>query len=64
MEHHELNIGDEFKTETGTWRVTDKGTRVIIAIRIDNQDPLNLVGVPYSVEEVVFDEHSIEGILD
>ena len=66
------NIGDTFANSTGKWRVTDVGTRVIVAIRIDEvsvegSDPKTLSekeasengwfdGPPYAVAEVVFDE--------
>lgn len=66
------NIGDTFASSTGKWRVTDVGTRVIVAIRIDEVTVEGSTtktlseaeaaengwfdGPPYSVAEVVFDE--------
>jgi len=35
MEHSDFHIGCEFTTDTGRWRCTDIGTRVIVAIKID-----------------------------
>ena len=35
MKHGEFEIGGEFRCGPGLWRVTDVGTRVIVAIRID-----------------------------
>ncbi len=34
MKHEDFSIGTEFLTDTGRWRCTDVGTRVIVAIRI------------------------------
>lgn len=51
-------IGDEFTTATGRWRVTDVGTRVVVAIKVSSvSDPSWLDGPPYAVVETVFDEH-------
>jgi hypothetical protein len=63
MEHKDFGIGDEFETDTGRWRVTDIGTRTVIAIRIsDHQDdPSWFNGPPYAVKEVVFDEDDVHG---
>jgi hypothetical protein len=35
MKHENFTIGLEFETGSGKWRCTDIGTRVIVAIRID-----------------------------
>lgn len=62
MQHGEFAIGTEFRTETGIWRCTDIGTRTIIAIKIsDRDDPAWLIGPPYAVAEMVFDEDDLEG---
>ncbi len=61
MKHIDFRIGTEFYTGAGKWRCTDVGTRVIVAIRIDDQVPRNLVGPPYSVAENVFDEYDFGG---
>ena len=61
MEHAEFKIGMEFMTATGRWRVTDIGTRTVIAIKLDQEDPRNYNGPPYSILENVFDEYDLEG---
>lgn len=38
MKHSEFKIGEEFQCGGATWRTTDIGTRVIVAIRIDDGD--------------------------
>jgi hypothetical protein len=38
MKHSEFKIGEEFRCGGATWRTTDIGTRVIVAIRIDDGD--------------------------
>jgi hypothetical protein len=35
MKHSDFHLGCEFTTETGRWRCTDKGSRTIVAIRIN-----------------------------
>lgn len=62
MNRSDLCIGSEFRTPTGTWRVTDIGTRTVIAIRIDRaKDESLLIGPPYPVLEFVFDEYDLPG---
>ena len=62
MEHKDFYIGKEFTCSERRWRCTDVGTRVIIAMRIDDypDDPSWYNGPPYAVAEVVFDEYDIE----
>jgi len=71
-------IGDEFRTAAGRWRITDIGSRVIVAIRIDEvkvggtsaktltgeqADKAGwLDGPPYGVAEIVFDEDDQQAI--
>ena len=62
MKASDFKIGDEFTYEDVTWRVTDVGSRVIAAIRVTGEDPLNLVGPTYSVVEFVWDEDDLEGL--
>jgi len=38
MKHSEFKIGGTFRTGAGLWRVTDMGTRVVVAMRIDGVD--------------------------
>jgi hypothetical protein len=61
MEHANFQIGMEFLTATGRWRVTDIGTRTVIAIKLDQTDPRNYNGPPYSIVERVFDEYAFGG---
>lgn len=59
-----VKIGDEFETETGKWRVTDIGTRTVVAIKLDHpEDESWYNGPPYAVAEYVFDEGDIEAIV-
>jgi hypothetical protein len=60
-------IGEEFLTAASEyhWRVTDVGSRVIVAIEIDARtlaDPFWADGPPYSVFEAVFDEYAQKGM--
>ncbi len=61
MNHSDFGLGAEFFTPAGKWRVTDIGTRTIIAIRItQNWEPIAdcwLNGPPYTVAEHVFSEN-------
>ena len=61
MEHADFQIGMEFMTATGRWRVTDLGSRTVIAIRLNQTDPRNYSGPPYSIAESVFDENDFGG---
>jgi hypothetical protein len=61
LKKNEFEIGKKFYTEAGEWRCTDIGTRVITAIQLDQSDPRNYNGPPYSISEYVFDEYDIEG---
>ncbi|MEE9345780.1 MAG: UPF0158 family protein [Methylococcales bacterium] len=61
MEKSEFHIGQEFYTESGKWRCTDIGTRIIVAIHLNQEDSRNYNGPPYSIAEHVFDEYDIEG---
>nr|CRH05995.1 protein of unknown function [Candidatus Magnetococcus massalia] len=55
-----IEIGTEFHTSSGVWRCTDKGTRTIIAIKLDSEDKSLYSGPPYMVMEYVHDEHDLE----
>ncbi|MBA8877881.1 hypothetical protein [Phyllobacterium myrsinacearum] len=61
MKLQDFSIGTEFLTATGRWRVTDVGTRVIVAIKLDNGDPTWNEGPPYAKAEIVFDETDFGG---
>jgi hypothetical protein len=61
MTKNDFEIGLEFFTAAGRWRCTDIGTRVIVAIRLSQDDPSWYAGPPFAVSEVVFDEYDLEG---
>ena len=61
MKRDDFRIGLEFFTASGKWRCTDIGTRVVIAIILDQDDPRNYSGPPYSIAENVFDEYDMQG---
>jgi hypothetical protein len=61
MEKSEFHIGQEFYTASGKWRCTDIGTRIIVAIHLNQEDSRNYNGPPYPITEHVFDEYDIEG---
>lgn len=56
-----FQIGLEFYTASGKWRCTDIGTRVIVAIKLDQTDESWYNGPPYAVAEIVFDEYDFGG---
>lgn len=73
MNHDQFEVGQDFFCGDHKWRCTDKGSRVIVAIQIDevktnlNNKGLNYTeatrtgwfrGPPYAVVERVFDEDS------
>jgi hypothetical protein len=60
MKHSDFHIGLEFLGPAGfRWRCTDVGTRTILAIRLDHDDPDWYRGPPYVAAEEVFDEHEM-----
>ena len=61
MKFEDYKINDEFYTNAGSWKCTDIGSRIIVAISLDQEDERNYIGPPYSIEEVVFDEYDFEG---
>ena len=63
MHHSDFFIGCEFVTGAGRWRCTDVGTRVIVAIRIDDhpEDARWYNGPPYAVAACVFDAYDQQG---
>jgi len=61
MEKGEVKLGTEFYTATGKWRCTDIGTRVIVAIPLNQEDSRNYNAPPYSIPENVFDDYDLEG---
>lgn len=63
MKHSDFQVGQTFwTTNDWQWLCTDKGTRVITAIHVeDDRDPSWFNGPPYAVAEVVFDENDMPG---
>ncbi|WP_218511996.1 hypothetical protein [Variovorax sp. dw_308] len=61
MNHSDFTIGGEFWCGGAKWRCTDKGTRVIIAIKLEHADPNWYSGPTYAVAEQVFDEDDFGG---
>ena len=59
MKPNDFTIGQEFWTDGGHWRCTDVGTRTVVAIKLDQKDPRNYNGPPYSIAEYVMDEHDL-----
>jgi hypothetical protein len=53
MTKEDFHIGVEFYTGAGKWRCTDIGTRVIVAIKLDQTDESWYNGPPYAVAESV-----------
>jgi hypothetical protein len=62
MEHKDFGIGLEFYSNDTRWRCTDVGTRVIVAVCLDEHkdDDSWYNGPPYAVLERVFDEYDQE----
>jgi len=61
MKVTDFKIGDRFQVE-GTkdiFIVTDVGSRVIVTIKETGEDPRNLIGPPYSIVEMVWDEFDL-----
>ncbi|NTF17120.1 hypothetical protein G6L37_01580 [Agrobacterium rubi] len=55
-----VELGGTFYCSGNEYRVTDKGTRVIVAVMVDEKalaDPSWLDGPPYALAEQVFDEY-------
>jgi hypothetical protein len=61
MQHSDFSIGKEFLCGQRRWRCTDVGTRTIVAIVLDHDDPSWEIGPPYARQEVVFDEYDLVG---
>lgn len=65
MKHTDFHIGLEFFTSNDInhrFRVTDVGTRTIVAIPLDRDDDHSWYGgPPYAIEEIVFDEYDFDG---
>ena len=57
-----ITIGSEFYASGGKFRCTDKGTRTIVAIKLESEDESWYNGPPYAVSESVFDEYDLEAV--
>jgi hypothetical protein len=57
MNKDDFSTGMEFYTGAGKWRCTDVGSRVVVAIQLDQEDPSWYAGPPFAVVEWVFDEY-------
>lgn len=58
MKYEDFSIGLEFYTPGGKWRCTDIGTRVIIAIRIDQVTVIHSDGKGTITSETVSNDES------
>ena len=56
MQRTDVKIGDMFRCDGKRWKVTDIGTRTVIAIPI-REDWME--GPPYTQAEIVFDEEDL-----
>ncbi len=61
MKLQDFEIGKDFYTNSGKFRCTDIGSRVIVAIALNQKDKKNYNGPPYSIEEIVFDAYDFDG---
>lgn len=60
VKHSDFYIGLEFFGTAGfRWRCTDVGTRTVLAIQLDHDNPDWYQGPPYIAKETVFDESEI-----
>jgi len=62
MNIKDFEMGAEFLCDGNRWRCTDIGTRVVVAICIEDHGDVSWFnGPPYAVAESVFDENDMEG---
>lgn len=58
VKHSDFRLGMEFEVSgLNRFRVTDLGTRVVVAICLTQHDPSWFRGPPYAIPEMVFDEN-------
>ncbi|WP_430905322.1 hypothetical protein, partial [Maribacter flavus] len=60
-----ISIGDRFFLNEQEYMCTDKGSRVLVGVQIDEkviQDPSWLNGPPYALSEMTFDENDFPAI--
>lgn len=60
VDTEDAHIGMEFWSDGGHWRCTDVGKRTVVAIKLDQKDPRNYKGPPFSVAEHAMDEYDLE----
>lgn len=62
MKHSDFKIGESFFLNDIEWKCTDKGTRVIVAVKLRDLDKGEVLkGPPYSICEYTLDEYDILG---
>jgi hypothetical protein len=62
MEFNSFVIGKQFQCGGRTYRTTDVGRRVVVAIELDHPEDTSWYnGPPYGVPEIVFDENDFGG---
>ena len=60
MKPSNLRIGNVFVCGEKRWRVTDIGTRVVVAIYLDPEQTEDWFhGPPFGIAEMVFDEYDL-----
>jgi hypothetical protein len=63
MKHSDFVIGQDFLCGGKRWQCTDRGSRTIVAICLEDHadDPSWYKGPPYALVERVFDEYDMPG---
>ena len=61
MKHSDFEIGAEFWSDARRWRCTDKGSRVVVAIRVDGADVVRMDGAGTSTTRLSAQEAEREG---
>jgi hypothetical protein len=62
MQINDFKVGSEYLCGYKRWRCTDIGTRVVVAICLDDHDdPSWHNGPPFAIPETVFDEFDVKG---
>jgi hypothetical protein len=62
MKSSDFKIGDRFKTDLDEYKVTDVGSRVVVAIPSKPTTADWEKGPPYALVEIVFDEDDFPAI--
>lgn len=62
MKQAEFHIGLEFMCGDARWRCTDVGSRLIVAIKLEQREDKSWEsGPPFAIEEIAFDEYDLDG---